>query len=58
MFVLAIAFLGLATISAAFGVLGGAGGRAVLASAVLFVLAAVTMYQYWRRRPRELSSRA
>jgi uncharacterized membrane protein YtjA (UPF0391 family) len=51
MFTLSIALLGLALILGAFGVLGVAGGNAMVASVVLLVAASLSMVAYRRRRP-------
>lgn len=50
MFTLSIALLALALIIGAFGVLGIAGGAAIVASVVLLLMAAGSMTVYWRRR--------
>jgi uncharacterized membrane protein YtjA (UPF0391 family) len=51
MFTLSIALLALALILGAFGVLGVAGGSAIVASVVLLLMAGASMVVYWRRRP-------
>jgi hypothetical protein len=51
MFTLSIALLALALILGAFGVLGVAGGSAIVASVVLLLTAGASMVVYWRRRP-------
>jgi hypothetical protein len=51
MFTLSIALLAFALILGAFGVLGVAGGSAIVASLVVLLGAAISMVAYWRRRP-------
>jgi hypothetical protein len=51
MFALSTALLALAIICAAFGVLGVAGKMAIFASVALLLMAAFSMFTYWRRRP-------
>ena len=51
MFTLSIALLALALILAAFGLLGVAGVSTIVASVMLFLMAAASMVIYWRRRP-------
>jgi hypothetical protein len=51
MFTLSIALLGFGLITGAFGVLGVAGGNAIVASVVVLLFAGLAMAAYWRRRP-------